>query len=73
MPEGYAMAYTAFELGKSPVVGEPTESSPAGRPCNASTSLLGDCCPFPGELLAALKPMGNFMMDVQSTSQKKRK
>ena len=62
------MALAALKLEKLPVVGETMESTPAGKPCNAGTSLLGDCCPFPGELLAGLQPMEFLTVDVQSTT-----
>ena len=67
MLAGYAMAFEAFKLEESPAVGETKELSPGGEPCIPAIPLLGDCCPFPGDVLAGLQPMQFLLIDVQST------
>ena len=64
------MAFAAFKIGELPVVRETEESPGVGKPCGATMLLLGDCCPFPGEVLAGLQSMKCFLVDAQSKSLK---
>ena len=68
MLEGCAKAFTTFKLGVLPAVGDTKESSPVGEPCDTSMPLFGDCCPFPGGVLAGLQPEGSFLVDMQTIS-----